>query len=296
MNVKRLVLASTFAISSLLSPMMASAAIPCVANPLIETPETQIMPLIYRELPIDFIDLMRGYKPVDRPELIPTPFNAAATAEVPDNAANSRSAAEGLLRCMNYDDTVSFLTNSTPHFRAFRVGIGNPDAATVYLNAGSGVQTISVRHGIELEDGRWVVDYSAIVDGDKYIAGEMVFVLDGEFFYLDEANLTTEATLDGETVEIMLNEVSTREIKMYEVSQGDRIVWTNESESAVTIEVTNADTNIIFDGWASGGMLVGGEDRNVLPIVNMEPGEYTIIVRFVDSEIAYTATIIVTEP
>lgn len=302
MNLKRLALASTIALTTVLTPMMAletSAAIPCTANPLIETPDTQIMPLIYRQLPIHFEDLMRGSAPVERPELTMTPFgegeDASPAADERDNAAIVRGSAEALLRCMDYGDPASFLTSATPHFRAFRVGIGDPEASKVYLDAGSGVRAITVFHGQPLDDGRWVVDYSAIVDGDHYIAGEMVFVAEGEFFYLDDAYLTTEATLNGETIEIRLNEISTREIKIYEVAQGDRVVWTNESESNVDIQVADAEGLIVFNGHVGGTTLVGGEDRNVLPIVNLAPGEYTITTTFQESDIIYTATLIVAE-
>lgn len=297
MNLRTITLASTIALSTLLSPLLAStslAAIPCSPNPLIETPETQIMPLIYRELPINFIDLMRGSQPAVRPAATPVASEATPETGAVSNA-QVRMAAEGIFRCMNYGESASVLTNATPHFRAFRVGIGNPEAGVAYLDAGSGVRMIQFGTGQQLEDGRWVIDYAAIVDGDDYIAGEMIFVENDGNLYLDEAYLTTEMTLDGETIEIPLSEITTMDIKIYEVSEGDRVVWINESETYVEIQVKDADDNVVFSGGVMSDNMVGGENFNVLPIAGIAPGEYTIVTTFQESGIIYIATLIVAE-
>ena len=102
---------------------------------------------------------------------------------------------------------------------------------------------------------------------------------------------TTRPRIAANTIE--LSEITTMDIKMYEVTTGDRIVWTNTSESSVNISVTDADGEVIFSGHVNGVGLVGGEDQNVLPIMGLEPGEYTIHTEFIQSGIRYIATIIV---
>ena len=287
MKLRHLLLATTFTLSTLLAPTGSSAAIPCSPPPVLPTPENQIMPLIYRELPINFEDLMRGSQPVERPT-----SSTAATA-VADDTSGATNAAENLLRCAGYGDSYGVMQSTTPHFRAFRVGIGDPQSDIQYLDFGDGVYTVQVSNATRLDDGRYVVDFAMIVDEDDYLAGEMVFVESGEFYYLDESFVSIEGELDGETTTIELSEITTMDIKMYEVTTGDRIVWTNTSESSVNISVTDADGEVIFSGHVNGVGLVGGEDQNVLPIMGLEPGEYTIHTEFIQSGIRYIATIIV---
>lgn len=291
MKIRHLLLAATITLSTTMMPSSSSAAIPCSPPPLMPTPETQIMPLIYRELPINFVDLLRGSQPVERPT---TSTDATPEATpVTDDGSGATMAAENVLRCAGYGESYGVMTSATPHFRAFRVGIGDPQEDVNYLDFGDGVYTVQVGDGIKLDDGRYAVNFAAIVDEEDYIAGEMVFVESDGSYYLDESFLSVEGELEGQTTTIELSEITTMEIKIYEVTTGDRIVWKNTSESSVNISVTNADGETVFRGITQGVGLVGGEDRNVLPIMGLAPGEYTIHTEFIQSGIKYIATIIV---
>ena len=290
MNLRHLALAATLALATLLSGT-ASAAIPCGPNPLLPTPPDQVMPLIYRELPIPIADLLRGSQPVDR-AATPEVGTPAATPAANDGSG-AVTAAQNLFRCVGYGDSVAFLYGTTPQFRALRVSIGDPVDGTEYISVGDGLYVVEIGDAESLPDGRSAVDFAAIVDGDNYIAGELIFAEDDGFSYLDDSFLTTETELNGETTEVVINEVFTREVKIYDVTEGDRIVWRNEAESAAIISVTTADGEEIFSGHVLGDGMVGGENKNVLPIVNLEPGEYTVHIAFEGSGVASTATIVV---
>lgn len=279
----RPLLAAVFAISAALPLASTSAAIPCGTLPMIEPDPNMAVPMIYIELPVTLeAALTRGME-ADR--------TGSTSAE--DQADAIISAAKNQFRCLGYGDSVAFATNSTPQQRVSMWAVPQVDAETTYI-AIEGFYLEHLEEPIVLADGRYLVDFGGIVDGKTYLSGELVFVeTDGEL-YLDGAAIGESVELNEEPVVVSIGLISTREVRLVPVRQGDVVTFENqEEEASATIVITDADGKTVFNGYAMATTMVGGEDNATYVINGLEPGEYTATVTFDKDNITYSVTLIV---
>lgn len=276
-------LVAMFAVSAALPLASTSAAIPCGTMPMIEPDPNMPVPMIYIELPVTLeAALVRGMD-ADRTDATPAEDNADAII----------SAARNQFRCLGYGDSVAFATNSTPQQRVNMWAVPQVDPEATYI----AIESFYLeRLGVPmvLADGRYLIDFGGIVDGNKYLTGELVFVeIDGEL-YLDGSSIRESVELNKERVVIKIGLISTREVKLIPVVQGDVVVFENqEEEASATIVITNADGETVFDGFAMATTMVGGEDNATNVINDLEPGEYVATITFDKDAITYTVTLIV---
>lgn len=260
-----------------------SAAIPCGELPVIPAPAYMVTTMIYIELPIDASTFLGPAQPVDRED---------ATAASESDTGSAEMAAINQLRCLNYGMSSAAMGNSTPEFRVMTTNVKDPVEGEDYVDITSAhlVQYGDVR---ALADGRILIDYSAIINGERYFEGEMVFVENDGNLYLDSAALTEDMEL-GESHEIEISEKFTRETKVVEMNGGDTLRFTNvseESHAEITIVDPSGDT--IFVGNAMPQMMAGGETQNVFVAHNPVPGVYTVTIRFMESDVTMTVLIMV---
>ena len=281
----RTFLVAMFAASAALPAMTTSAAIPCGELPLIEADPMMPVPMIYIELPVSVqAALVRGGE-ADR---------ANTTEPEEDVASGVTMAAENQFRCLGYGMDTAFVGNSTPQQRVNMFARPNIEAEVEQYIEVDSLYLVELGDPIALEDGRFLIDFSAIVDGDQYLYGELVFAAtDGEY-YLDGSAVNIEPATLSDPIVVELSTTFTREVKMISAINGDQIVFQNtEEEESASIVIANADGETVFEGHAGGTTLVGGEDKNIFVVYDLEPGEYQVAVTFSPSEVVYGATLIV---
>lgn len=265
----------------------ASAAIPCIELPVIEADPNMPVPLIYIELPVSVEGAFSRGMAADR----------TTTTEIEDDIASSVAmAAENQLRCLGYGMDTVFLGNSTPEQRVLMFARPNIEADVEQYIQLDSLYVADLGDPIGLEDGRFLIDFKIIVDGTDYLQGEMIFVAVEGDYYLDSSALTSDVEFLAEPTVVELSTTFTREVKIIEVTNGDMVVFDNqEDEASATIVITDESGETIFEGFAGGTMLVGGENSNIFVVHDLKPGEYQVNVTFSPDDIKYGATIVVAE-
>lgn len=280
----RTILVAILAVAAAMPGNTTTAAIACQELPVIEAPPDMMMPMIYLELPRTVEDLFARGLPADRE-------NAAGPEA--DKADDVIQAAENQFRCLGYEHDVAFAGNSTPGMRAHMFALPDVDPEADYVSLES-LYLEQLGEPVELEDGRFLIDFGVVVDGSQYLIGEMIFLeQDGEL-YLDFGALHKAIELNEDPITIEIGEAFTREVKIVEVENGDLIVFENqEDEASADITVIDADGETTFEGFAMANTMVGGEDTNVFVVHDFERGEYTVTITFSPSEIEYNITLVV---
>lgn len=283
----RTLLVAMFAASAALPTMMASAAIPCQELPVIEADPNMPVPMIYIELPVTVEAAFARGVEADR-------SNATELDE--ETSSSVTMAAENQFRCLGYGMDVAFVGNSTPNQRVLM--FARPDVEPEigqYIQLDS-LYVAELDEPVGLADGRFLVDFAIIVDGDQYLSGEFVFAeIDGEY-YLDSSFLPSDVEFLAEPTVVELSKTFTREVKIIEVSNGDQIRFNNvEDEDSAEIVITNTDGETIFEGFAPAVQMVGGEPTHIFVVHDVEPGEYQLEVTFSPDDVKYGATIVVSE-
>lgn len=278
----RPLLTAMFAISAALPLASTSAAIPCGTLPMIEPPENMAIPMIFIQLPVTLeAALARGME-ADRTDSTPA-----------ENADSIVSAARNQFRCLGYGDSVAFATNSTPQQRVNMWAVPQVDSETTYIEI-EGFYLEHLGEPLELADGRFLVDFGGIVDGKTYLTGELVFIENEGELYLDGSTIRESVELNEELVVVKIGLISTREIRLVPVRQGDVVYFENqEKEASATIVITSADGETVFEGSAMATDMVGGEDNPMFVINGLEPGDYLATITFDQDDITYTVTLIV---
>lgn len=278
----RPLLTAMFAISAALPLASTSAAIPCGTLPMIEPPENMAVPMIFIQLPVTLeAALARGME-ADRTDSTPA-----------ENADSIVSAARNQFRCLGYGDSVAFATNSTPQQRVNMWAVPQVDSETTYIEI-EGFYLEHLGEPLELADGRFLVDFGGIVDGKTYLTGELVFIENEGELYLDGSTIRESVELNEELVVVKIGLISTREIRLVPVRQGDVVFFENqEKEASATIVITSADGETVFEGSAMATDMVGGEDNPMFVINGLEPGDYLATITFDQDDITYTVTLIV---
>lgn len=278
----RPLLTAMFAISAALPLASTSAAIPCGTLPMIEPPENMAVPMIFIQLPVTLeAALARGIE-ADRTDSTPA-----------ENADSIVSAARNQFRCLGYGDSVVFATNSTPQQRVNMWAVPQVDSETTYIEI-EGFYLEHLGEPLELADGRFLVDFGGIVDGKTYLTGELVFIENEGELYLDGSTIRESVELKDELVVVKIGLISTREIRLVPVRQGDVVYFENqEKEASATIVITSADGETVFEGSAMATDMVGGEDNPMFVINGLEPGDYLATITFDQDDITYTVTLIV---
>lgn len=282
----RTLLVAMVAAAAAIPGMQTTAAIPCQELPVIEAPPDMVIPLIYLELPRTVEESLSRGQPVDR----------EGSAELDENAsADVTRAAENQFRCLGYGMDVAFAGNSTPGQRVQMFAVPDINEDTEYVAVES-LYVVYLEEPVGLEDGRYLIDFGIVVDGSQYLTGELVFLSEDDGLYLDGGSLAESVELNEEPVVIEIGERFTREVKLVDVSNGDRVRFDNQEEEAnAEIVIVNTDGETIFEGSAMGTMLVGGESRSVFVVHDLEPGEYVVTITFSPSGITYNVTLVVGE-
>lgn len=281
----RTVLVAMLAVVAAIPVMQSSAAIACQELPIIEPDPNMAIPMIHLELPRTLEDAFSRGQLADRENAI----------ELNDNDAGAvHSAAQNQFRCLGYGQDVMFAGNSTPEMRVIMFAVPDVQSDTEYI----AIESLHVEHlgdTMALEDGRFLIDFGAIVDGSRYVLGELVFVDHEGILYLDGGVIIEAIDLNDEAITIEMSETFTREVKMLEVVNGDHIYFENtEREASADIAVVTSDGETIFNGAVMAIDMVGGENRDVFVVHNLEAGEYTITISFSPGGIEYNVMLVVT--
>lgn len=249
---------------------------------MIEPPENMAVPMIFIQLPVTLeAALARGIE-ADRTDSTPA-----------ENADSIVSAARNQFRCLGYGDSVAFATNSTPQQRVNMWAVPQVDSETTYIEI-EGFYLEHLGEPLELADGRFLVDFGGIVDGKTYLTGELVFIENEGELYLDGSTIRESVELNEELVVVKIGLISTREIRLVPVRQGDVVFFENqEKEASATIVITSADGETVFEGSAMATDMVGGEDNPMFVFNGLEPGDYLATITFDQDDITYTVTLIV---
>ncbi len=286
-TILRTAFVAMFAISAMLPGMNASAAIPCLELPEIEPDPDMPVPMIYIELPVTVEGALGRGQAADR---------SGATELEDDVAANVVMAAENQFRCLGYNDDVTFIRNSTPQQRVHMFARPAVEADIEQYITLDSLYLERLGEPIGLADGRFLIDFGIIVDGDQYLSGELVFSEEADGLYLDGSALESEVEFLDEPVTVELSTQFTREVKIITVANGDRVVFDNvEEEANAAIVIVDADGETVFQGSAMGTRLVGGENRNIFVVHDLAPGEYQVTVTYFPDDVTYGATLVVEE-
>lgn len=283
----RTLLVAMFAASAAIPAMSASAAIPCLELPVIEADPTMPVPMIYIELPVSVEGALTRGGEADR---------AGATGLDEGVASGVTMAAENQFRCLGYGMDVEFVGNSTPQQRVHMFARPNIEAEVEQYIQLKSLYVVDLSAPIGLADGRFLIDFAIIVDGEQYLQGELVFVATDDGYYLDGSSLPNDVEFLAEPTVVELSKTFTREVKIIEVSNGDQIRFNNvEDEDSAEIVITNTDGETIFEGFAPAVQMVGGEPTHIFVVQDVEPGEYQLEVTFSPDDVKYGATIVVSE-
>src|SRR5699024_11147997 len=126
--------------------------------------------------------------------------------------------------------------------------------------------------------------------------GEIVFSEEPDGLYLDSTAIVDSVALNETRIEIEMSTRFTREVKIVNATEGDRVMFTNlEDDSNADIVIEDVDGDIVFEGRVMGNMMVGGENRSIFVIHDLDPGEYKITLSFPENQVAYNQTLIVDE-
>lgn len=279
----RTCLVALFATVSALPTFGASAAIPCNELPVIEADPMMPVPMIYIELPVTVEAALARGGAADRTSANPV-----------EDSASVRLAAENQFRCLGYGNDLIFVGNSTPQQRVHMSARPNIDAQDEQYIALESLNVLSFGEVMQLEEGRYLIDFEILVDGNNYLAGELVFAdVEGQL-YLDGSAIHDSAEMSNERVVVEISTRFTREVKIIEARNGDVVAFDNiDEEASADIVITNAEGETVFEGSAMAYGMDGGEDYNLFAIHNLEPGEYQVMVTFSPDDITYGATLVV---
>lgn len=281
----RTIFVAMLAMAAALPSMSGSAAIPCQDLPVIEPDPNMPVPMIYIELPVTVEAAFSRGQAVDR----------EGSTEPEEGLGHVLGAAENQFRCLNYGNDLAFAGNSTPQQRVNMWAVPAIDAEETYIDVDS-VFMEQFGTPIQLEDGRFLIDFGIIVNQSQYLTGEMVFSEEEDGLYLDSTFITDSMELNNPPITIELSPRFTREVKIVNVTNGDWIVFANqEEESSADIVIEDAEGSVIFEGDAMGHMLVGGESRNAFVVHDMEPGEYKLTITFSEDGVTYNQTLVVSD-
>lgn len=284
----RSILIAILATTAAMPVLPGSAAIPCMELPVIEPDPNMVITMIYIELPMTIEAAFDQQEPVDR-----TDSSAAG-----DATSSVESAAANQFRCLNYGNDVAFAGNSTPEQRVKMWNRPAVNAAEApFLDAD---QVFVERLGapIQLEDGRYVIDFGIIVDSSQYLTGEMVFREESDGFYLDGTAISDSIELNQPPVDVELSTRFTREVKIIDVANGEMmVVFDNiEEEASANIVITDPEGETIFEGFAPALHLVGGEPTHIFVIHDLAPGAYQVTITFDgDDAVTYNQTLMVSD-
>lgn len=284
-KLRRGAIISTFALATLLPSSTTMAAIPCHEQDVIPPPPNMVVPMIYIELPISPSSLLGRAQPVDRASAVPASESQAGAAQL---------STVNLFRCLNYSTSDIVFGNSTPEFRVQTTARPEVESGVAYVDAES-AHLVQYGDAYQLEDGRILIDYTAIIDEQTFFDGELVFIEKDDELYLDQAALRDETEL-GEQHEIQISERFTREVKIVEMTNGDSLTFDNQSEeSMANIHITNANGETIFEGNSMAVGMVGGETQDIFVAHDLAPGDYTATVTFEGSDIKMNVIIHIAE-
>lgn len=277
----RSVLIAVFAATPLFAGSGVSAAIPCEPLVVISAPTNMPIPMIYIELPLKVTDVFARGQAADRTSA--TPASQADQSFV-------ESAVMNQIRCLTYGNSVAFMGNATPSYRVLTTARPNPEADLTYIEDQT-VHLIQFGDSLQLEDGRFLIDFSAIVDGETFIGGEMVFVQHGKYLYLDGSALRAIEEI-GTIHTVQVSERFTREIQIVRIEPGDAVTFENTSEeSTARIAITDPDGETVFSGSAMGESMVGGENENVFVAHDLAPGDYVATISYFETDVELSITI-----
>lgn len=266
---------------TLRSSSQAFAAIPCEELPIMRAP---------REL-----------TSADNPPQLPLtveavlPHNDAADrtgAVLADDTQQSRvvMAAENQFRCLGYGNSAAFLGNSTPYYRLHTTGEPNVDRGTDYIVA-TDVHVSRFGTALVLDDGRFLIDFVAAINEESSVEGELEFIEHDGALYLDGSHLKTDLA-PGTTHEVVISDRPLRQPYIVNAENGDTVVFNNTTaESSASIIITKPDGETIFEGFAGGTGLVGGDNENVFVALNLEPGNYTATISVYPGDVVSTVTL-----
>ena len=283
---RRTAMIGTLALASLLPAASSMAAIPCQELDVIPAPDDLVVPMIYIELPISPEVLLGSSRAADRTNAKPAD---------PDSAGSAQTALQNQLRCLNYGMGEAVMGNGTPEFRVATTARPDIENVDQYIDV-SRAHLVQYGDAFNLDDGRVLIEYTAIINGDTFLVGEMVFVDNDSELYLDQASLSDAIQL-GEQHEIQISEKFTREVKIVEMTNGDSLRFENTSEEGMAFfTIHDSQGEKIFEGNAMGDGMVGGEVQDIFVAYNLQPGDYTATVTFSPGEVTMNITIVIEEP
>jgi len=222
-----------------------------------------------------------------------TPADEATTAEI-------TAAIENYIACTNSGDPAKFVALETENYLTYNYGSTNPYDAIASEEEGGGVtiQLVSINNPVTYSDGRVGAEVDAIANDHWYVKVAWTFTEEDGYWKLDEETfLTPEPDGDTAVVGVALgsadNEYSITpntpsntqsEVLVFHVTNGGA-----EAHEMIVLQLpAGADPAGLLDGSVSFDQVtfIGGVfglepgDAQDLALVNLEPGDYTLICFF----------------
>lgn len=274
MNAFRLTLTMIFMIGALfpVSSGLVWAALPCNLHEQLES-TVSVDTREFSPTPASLAEKLQGFQPANRENATPITFDQGSLR------FQVVSAGENVLRCLDYGQEEVLLLNSTPRYRmdTFEVQHGIPDIDLISDLQQTGVSIENVENPIHLENGLYLVDFSA-QHNDLWLVGEMVFEdVDGDL-YLASTWLDQIRPMNGEghTIDIAADGLS---VESLTVGNGDVVSLSNTRREGVRVYVTSmTGDEFVFEGKIIGHEFSGPAPRGIFYVNTVEPGDYLIVV------------------
>lgn len=267
-----------------------SAALPCnMYDPVdIELLEESGEPVPSAPRPLN--EILQGDEPADREGATELTFDDGALR------ANVVGAGENVLRCIDYGQDRVLIDNATPNFTNSRFEAADIAIGRDLIDHGSdgSVYTGSVSNPLKLADGRFLVDFVARHDG-SWISGEMVFERNRGDFYLDSSYITkTEPALSLYIVSVSEDGLTEDAIT---VAANTDVRLVNETDGDITLLVTSTDNDSeVFRSEISPVSHDGPTSKDIVPISEWSPGEYTATIETADGSQHFLSIAVDSQP
>jgi uncharacterized cupredoxin-like copper-binding protein len=237
------------------------------------------------------------------PPAVATPEAEAAEAGTPADEATTAeitAAVENYIACTNSGDPAKFVALETANYLMSNYGTTNPYDAIAQEEEGGGftIELVAITNPVTYSDGRVGADVEAIANDHWYVKVAWKFAEEDGYWKLDEETfLTPEPEGDTAVVGVALGSPEDEysitpnatsnlqsEVLIFHVTNGGA-----EAHEMIVLQLPEgADPAGLFDGSVGfdqvtfiGGVFgipPGGSQD--LALVNLEPGDYTLICFF----------------
>lgn len=286
--------AATLALLStmLLTTVPASAAIPCIDQPILYS--TVSLPPSTAASTLSVEDLLAGPNPTN--ESVAASPDASPEVQSGDSAP-IRAPLENVVRCILYEDYTTLATVVTGDYRASHMGAELPESAPDRIEGHDGLRLLMVTESSQPDESTMTGRAELLLDGNRLLIVDVTFVnIDGNW-YLSDSVLLRNREVDN-TVLIGISEsgvtVSSDDFPATDVTS----VHLDLEQSAIyeyTLVAVNGDqSQPVREGTLVGPGYAGPPDDSVMVLHDLEPGIYEFILEPEDAPVPDAAPVVVT--